>query len=189
MKMADNNNNNNNEEQRQQQIVTDCSPTFCACDPNLDRCQQGFVNNRIQAWADEAHGFHTYRVQQRIDASVQNVYHEESTSNIRGHLMASRFSTNQNPASMWGRFQRNLRANRENSVLSRRRPHNMASRPFGILVPEQAAEGPLQHLAAPKGQDYLAKDADLVCDHANGFCISGDSNSSNSLEQSRKRQK
>ena len=102
--------------------------------------------------------------------------------------MASRFTTQQNPASMWGRFQRNLRVKRENSMLSSRRPGNMASRPFGILVPEQAAEGPLQHLAAPHGQDHLAKDAELVCDHANGYCISGDSNSSNSLEQSRKRQ-
>ena len=188
--MADSNNNNNNEQQRQQQqIITECSPTFCACDPNLDRCQQGFSNNRSLNWAGSAHNFHLYRVQQRIDASVQNAYHEESTSNIRRHLMASRFTTQQNPASMWGRYQRNVRVARENSMLSSRRPTNTASRPFGILIQEQAAERPLLHLAAPQGQDHLAKDHELVCRHEIGYCISGDSDSSHSFEQSRKRQK
>ena len=183
------NNNNNNDEQQSQHIVTDCSPTFCACDPNLDRCQQGFLNNRAHVGAEMAESFHLYRIQQRVDASVQSAYHEESTSWIRRHLMASRFTTQQNPASMWGRFQRNARVARENSLLLSRRPSNTASRPFGILVPEQAAIGPLQHLAAPQGRDTLSKDDDLVCDHTINYCVSGDSNSSHSLEQSRKKKK
>ena len=46
--------NSENGRQQQQQLQqqrtasTECSPTFCACDPNLDRCQQGFPNNRTK---------------------------------------------------------------------------------------------------------------------------------------------
>ena len=185
----DNNNNNNNEENRQQQeIITECSPSFCACDPSLDRCQQGFPDNRAQAWNDESQDFHMYMVQQRINATVQDPYPGERNSMIRRQLMASRLNTQQNPASMFGRFQQNLRRNvkLENSSLLSRRPCNTLSHPFGMLVPEQAAVGPLQHLAAPQGHDYMEKNYELECDE-NG-CISGDSDSSKSLEQSRKKQ-
>ena len=184
----DNNNNNNNEEDRQQQqIVTECSPTFCACDPNLDRCQQGFPDNRAQAWGDESQDFHMYMVQQRINNTMQGPYREEPTSMIRRQLMASRLNTQQNPASMFGRFQQNLRRNvrQENSSLLSRRPCNTLSHPFGILVPEQAAVGPLQHLAAPQGQKYMEQNYELECDEDG--CISGDTNSSDSIDQSRKR--
>ena len=55
-----------------------------------------------------------------------------------------------------------------------------------MLVPEQAAIGPLQHLAAPQGHDYMTKNYELECDECG--CISGDTNSSDSIDQSRKRQ-
>ena len=102
--------------------------------------------------------------------------------------MACRLNTEQNPASMFGRFQNNLRKNvkQANRSLLSRRPCNTESHPFGILVPEQAAIGPLQHLAAPQGQDYLTVNYELDCNEEG--CISGDSNSSDSFEQSRKRQ-
>ena len=174
---------------QEQQIINDCSPTFCACDPNSDRCLQGYENNRAGNWADQMADFHLYRTQQRIDASMQPAHREEPTSSIRRRLMASRLTAQQNPASMWGRFCRTRqRIAAENAMLASRQPGNIATRPFGILVPEQAAAGPLQHLAAPQGRDHMAKEEELQCQHEVGYCISGDSNSSDSLEKSRKRQ-
>ena len=164
-----------------QEIVTECSPTFCACDPNLPRCVHGY-DNRAAGWQDAARDFHMYRVQQRLEASVQPGHQEGATSTMRRRAMANRLLTQQDPAA---------------SMLFRRRPNSSAflrrhsgmldAQPFGRLVPEQAPACSLQRLAAPQGQDQWHKDQDLTCDKFDA-CISGDTDSSHSLEKSRKRQ-
>ena len=170
------------EQEQGQEIVTECSPTYCACDPNLPRCMHGFEQNRLAAWRDDARDFHLYRVQQRVEASVQPSHEEGATSMLRRRAMANRLMTQQDPAaSMLFRRRPN------SSAFLRRHSSTLDAQPFGRLVPEQAPACSLQRLAAPQGQDQWPKDQDLTCDQF-GACISGDTNSDDSLEQSRKRQ-
>ena len=175
------------QQQQQQQIVTECSPSFCACDPEAPRCQYGYENHTNAHWNDVGQRFHLDRVQQRIEASMQPAYRQHPTSMLRRRVMANRLLTEQEPSHsmLFRRRPQSL----ENSMLFRRQARALASQPFGNLIPEQSAVGPLQHLAAPQGNDQLLKDEELQCNHNIGFCISGDSNSDNSLEQSRKQQR
>lgn len=166
-----------------QEIVMECSPTFCACDENEPRCLNGYENNRSAAlWRDSMAQFHLDRVQQRIDATMQPSHREDPTSSLRRRVMANRLLTQQNTELLGRRPNINL----ANSMLFRRQARAMAQ-PFGQLVPEQAQDRPLQGLAAPQGRDQLIKDNALVCNQ--DFCLSGDSDSEASLEQSRRRQR
>ena len=176
-------------EQNGQNIVNDCSPSFCSCDPNLAACANGYVNNRGAAWQDIGAAFHMDRVQQRIDAVMQPAYRQEPTSELRRRIMSNRYLTQQNlpTGSMLFRRRPNvIPKNSFNSMLLRRQAV-LPSQPFGRLVPELLPAAGLQSLAAPQGRDFFQKEDLLEC-NSNG-CLSGDTDSSKSIDQSRRQKK
>ena len=177
-------------EQNEQNIVNDCSPSFCNCDPNLAVCAQGYVNNRgAGQWQDMGRAFHMDRVQQRIDAVMQPAYRQEPTSELRRRMLSNRYLTQQNlpTGSMLFRRRPNvIPRNSFNSMLLRRQAA-LPSQPFGRLVPELLPAASLQSLAAPQGRNFFQKEDLLEC-NSNG-CLSGDTDSSKSIDQSRRQKK
>ena len=175
--------------QNEQKIVTECSPSFCNCDIDAGRCLNGYDNNRGAAqWIDSSQGFHLDRVQQRIDASMQPSYQEEPISMLRRRMMANRLLTQQTTEHSVS-LRRRTNVSFANTMLYGQSTRQLVTQPFGQLVPEQVPGCSLQRLAAPQGQDHLIKDKELTCRHEDNYCISGDTDSDKSLEQSRKRQK
>ena len=128
--------------------------------------------------------FHLYRIQERINDSMQPTHREEPTSRLRRHVMANRIMTQQNPGSSM-LFRRRENVSFQNSVFLRRQLR-FSTQPFGSLVPEQHGAASLSHHAAPLGKDTVYRDEDLDCE-VQEACISGDSDSEKSIEQSRRR--
>ena len=173
----------------QQEIVTDCTPSCCNCSPELTTCSSGFVNNRGPDYIRLAgQDFHLYRIQERINDSMQPTYSKEPTSRLRRHVMTNRIMTQEMPIESSMLFRRRGNVSFQKSAFMRRHSR-LSTQPFGSLVPEQVAGASLGHHANPLGKPTVYRDEDLDCETHEEVCISGDSDSEKSIDQDRRQKK